>query len=343
MNMKKILSFLCLSALLACSLFVSGCGSESASSKKIDILFPGGLERWETSGQQLKSDLEKQGFTVNLQFAKTGDEQNQQLDAVTESGSACIVIGAVDSKKVGSSLDKAKTKKIPVIAYDRLPLNTDAVSYYATFDNEGIGTAMAQYVIEKYNLKKGAGPYNVEFFQGSDDDNNAHLIDKGMLNELKPYIDRGQLVVASGQKDFQQTTVKGWEPKNAAERTKKLLTQYYSGRQLDIAMCASDSIAEGVVDGLTSAGYSGTWPFITGQDATQKNLALVQQGKQGTTLLKSADVLNNKCVKMVKAVVEGMQPEINDLNTYNNGAITVPTYLCIPLIIDKDNITEAQK
>ena len=118
---------------------------------------------------------------------------------------------------------------------------------------------------------------------------------------------------------------------------------YYTGRNLDILMSASDSIAEGLVDGLAGAGYNGVQPFITGQDATPKALEFVRSGKQGTTMAKSAELLNGKCIRMIKAVVEGTQPEVNDVRTYNNGKITVPSYLCIPLILDKENLDEAVK
>lgn len=339
--MKKILSLLCLALFLVSALFLTGCGKDTASAKRVDIFFPAGLARFEASGQTLKSSLEGQGFTVNLQFAATADEQGQQIEKAASDGTNCVVIAAVDSKAVGSSLAKAKEKKIPIIAYDRLPLNTDAVDYYATFDNEGIGVAMAKYVENKFNLKQNGGPYTIEFFQGSDDDNNAVLIDKGMMSILKPYIDKGQLVVASGQTRFQDTTIKGWDGKNAAARPKQLVSQYYSGRSLDIIMSASDSISEGLVD-PAAAGYSGSQPFITGQDATPKALDSVQNGKQGITLKKSDALLNGKCIRMIKAAVEGTQPELNDLKTYNNGSITVPSYLCIPTIIDKDNLAEAK-
>lgn len=156
--MKKILSLLCLALFLVSALFLTGCGKDTASAKRVDIFFPAGLARFEASGQTLKSSLEGQGFTVNLQFAATADEQGQQIEKAASDGTNCVVIAAVDSKAVGSSLAKAKEKKIPIIAYDRLPLNTDAVDYYATFDNEGIGVAMAKYVENKFNLKQNGGP-----------------------------------------------------------------------------------------------------------------------------------------------------------------------------------------
>jgi len=339
--MKKILTIFCMIVVVAMLLLIGGCGSKN-DAKTVDVFFPSGLERWEKSGQQFKTELEQQGFKVNLLFAKTGDEQNQQIEKAAKDKVACFVVGAVDSNNVGKALAKAKENNIPVIAYDRLPMNTDAVTYYATFDNEGIGVAMGKYIENKFNLKTGAGPYNIEFMQGSDDDNNAHLIDKGVMGVLKPYLDNGQLVVASGQTAFKDTNTAGWKADNAANRMKKLISQYYMGRNIDIILCASDSLAEGSIKALQETGYSGSWPFITGQDAAKKNIDFVSQGQQGFTMLKSASLINNKCIRMIKAVVEGTKPEINDVKTYNNGKITVPSYLCIPLIIDKDNIADAK-
>ena len=341
--MKKIFTLLCLAALMISTLTLAGCGSSTSEKKTVAVCFPGTTERWTTSGGSIEQELKESGFNVKTAYAKTAEEQAQEIEAAVNEQVACIVVAGVDSKALSDPLGKAKAKNIPVIAYDRLPMNTDAVSYYATFDNEGIGVAMAKYVEKKFNLKQGAGPYNIEFFQGSDDDNNAHLVDKGMMSVLKPYLDKGQLVVPSGQTSFAQTSIKGWDTKTAETRMKQLIGQYYSdGKPLHIVLSAADCLSYGIVDGLTAAGYQGPWPFITGQDAEQKSLSLVQKGQIGFTLKKSPELLNNKCIKMIKAVVEGSQPELNDLKTYNNGTITVPTYLCIPLIIDQENLTEAK-
>lgn len=43
---------------------------------------------------------------------------------------------------------------------------------------------------------------------------------------------------------------------------------------------------------------------------------------------------------MVQAVLEGKEPEINDTTTYDNHKLVVPSYLCEPLALDKDNYKE---
>ena len=94
----------------------------------------------------------------------------------------------------------------PVIAYDRLLMDTDAVSYYATFDNKAVGTLMAQYVEENMNLATAEAEgrtYTVELFMGSPDDNNAYFVYDGIMEVIQPYLDNGVLVCKSGQIDFE--------------------------------------------------------------------------------------------------------------------------------------------
>ena len=79
-------------------------------------------------------------------------------------------------------------------------------------------------------------------------------------------------------------------------------------------------------------------PLMTGQDADSKALEAIKEGQQAITIYKSPELLVEKAVRMVKAIVEGTSPDINDVKSYNNGVITVPAYLCTPLIIDKDNL-----
>jgi len=333
-------------ALTACLLILTmaflaaGCGSSGHEAKRVDLIFSHSPERWQTGAKSMAEELTQQGYQVNLQIFSNEDEQKAAMKGAIDGKSSCIVLAGGNDKVIGDELKAAKDAKIPIIAYDSLVQNTDALSYYVTFDNEGIGASMGRYIEEKFNLQSGAGPFTIEFLSGSEHDSNARLMHDGTYEVLKPYIDKGQLVVLSGKTSFEDTAIKNWDTKNAEAYTQELVSKYYTGRSLDIVVAASDGIAYGVIDGL--ANYSGSWPFITGQDADAKALDYVRNGRMGFTIKKDSDTLNYKCVRMIKAVVEGSHPDINDVNTYNNGVITVPSYLCIPQIIDKDNIDEVQ-
>ncbi len=326
--------------LLLSAMFAAGCGND-AHQKKIALVFSHEPQRWTDGAQMMKEALESDGMAVDLLIFHTDEEQAAMLTQAVDEKPDCIVLAGGDIKNFRDSLEKAKEQHIPIVDYDGLTQDTDAVSYYVTFDNYGVGEAMGKYIVQKMNLRTGGGPYSIEFFSGSDTDSNAKLMYQGAYDVLNPYLESGQLRVPSGQSDYAASAIKNWDGKNAEARMKELVANHYQSQPLDIVVAASDGIAYGVIDGL--AGYGGTWPLITGQDADKKALGCIQSGKMAFSIQKDPAVLNQKCIRMIKAVVDGSQPEINDVTTYNNGVITVPTYLCLPRIIDKDNLSAVSK
>ena len=135
-------------------------------------------------------------------------------------GCKVIIVGAIDGGSLSSVLDEAKNAGVKVISYDRLIMNTDAVNYYATFDNYGVGKIQGQYIEQKLGLKDGKGPFNFEITTGPLDDNNVVFFFKGAMDVLQPYIDKGQLVVKSGQMSREQCATPNWDEAKAQERMK---------------------------------------------------------------------------------------------------------------------------
>jgi putative multiple sugar transport system substrate-binding protein len=327
------------------SIFAANAEAADAQGKKIGIAMPTqSSQRWIQDGANVKSQLEALGYAVDLQYAEDDVQaQVSQLENMITSGAQCLVVAAIDSNALVNVLAQAKRNNIPVIAYDRLLMDTDAVSYYATFDNRGVGIEIGTWVEEKMKLKEGAGPFNIEFFAGSPDDNNAHLFNAGVFEVLQPYIDKGQLVCQSGQTDFTQTAILRWSQEAAQQRMENLLSGYYSsGKNLDIALSMFDGFSYGIAAALEGAGYKvGTkWPVITGQDAELMACKNILSGRQSQSIYKDTRVLAQKCVLMVNAVLTGSKPEINDTTTYNNNVLVVPSYLCTPVSVDGGNLEE---
>jgi len=336
--MKKSI-LLCPAVLLSCMLLLSGCGQQADREKNVAVAFANSSESWQRNGNTIKKNLEQEGFQVDLKFADSASQQSQQLEEQIAQSPKCIVIGAVDSTALANVLKEAKEKNIPVIAYDRLIMDTDAVSYYASYDNEAVGEAMGEYFEAALHLKEGAGPYNIEVFAGDPADNNAHLFFSGSMKVLQPYIDKGQLVCPSKELQFDQAATQGWDPKNAETRMKKLLSEHYAdGKPIAAVLSPNDGVA-GAIQTVLAQNYTGPMPLISGQDADPAALEAIRKGTQTFTTYKDPEMLTAKCVRMIKAVVEGTQPDINDTSTYNNGVITVPSYLCTSLIIDRDNLS----
>ena len=314
----------------------------AANGKKVAVAMPTqSSERWINDGANMKSQLEALGYEVDLQYAEDDVQaQVSQIENMIAAGANCLVIAAVDSSALVNVEAQAKDAGIPVIAYDRLLMDTDAVSYYATFDNKGVGTAIGSYIVEHGNLDP-ANPQTIELFMGSPDDNNAHMLYAGLMEQIQPYLDNGALVCKSGQLDFDSNCTLRWDQQTAMKRCEDILSGFYADEELDIVAAAYDGLSYGCMSALEGAGYTEeNWPMITGQDAELMATKHIISGKQTMSIYKDTRLLASKCVTMVQAVLEGSEPEINDTDQYNNGKITVPSYLCTPVAVDKDNYKE---
>ena len=361
---KKILGALLSVAMVATMLV--GCGSNNASApaadapaaeqtedkadapaaesngKKVGVAMPTqSSERWIKDGANMKEQLEALGYEVDLQYAEDDVQaQVSQIENMIAAGVNCLVIASIDSSALVNVEKQAKDAGIPVIAYDRLLMDTDAVSYYATFDNKGVGTAIGKYIVDNAGLDP-ANPQTIELFMGSPDDNNAHMLYAGLMEQIQPYLDNGALVCKSGQLDFDSNNTLRWDQQTAMKRCEDLLTRYYADEELDICATAYDGLAYGCMAALEGAGYTeANWPLITGQDAELMATKHIISGKQTMSIAKDTRILAEKCVTMVQAVLEGKEPEINDTEQYNNNVIVVPSYLCEPQPVDKNNYKE---
>ncbi|MBQ7476635.1 MAG: sugar-binding protein [Selenomonadaceae bacterium] len=319
---------------------LTGCGNSADvdAPKKVAICFPGNSGNWDRNGAALKKSLEEESFVVELASSENTAQQQQQLKDIIAKKPNCIVIGAIDSESLVEVLESAKANEIPIVAYDRLIMNTDALSYYASFDNDAVGEAQGLYLEAVLNLRGGGGPYNIEIFAGDTADNNAHVFYNGAMKVLDPYIKNGQLVCRSRQTDFNSVATADWKPENAATRIRELFNSHYSGETLHVVLSPNDDIAGAIIEEFQKAGRP--YPVISGQDGTSAAIDRIRNGQQTFTVNKDAELLTAKCVRMIKAVVEGTQPDINDVTSYNNGVKIIPAYLCTPLIVDKTNIKD---
>ncbi len=318
--------------------------ASDTETKKIGVAMPtSSSERWIDDGANMKAKLEALGYEVDLQCAEDDiDTQIEQIDNMIMNGADCLVIASIDSEALIDVLDKAKRKGIYVIAYDRLLMNTDAISYYASFDNSAIGTLIGRYIEEKKNLKaaeREGRSYTIEFFMGSPDDNNALFLYHGAMEVLQPYLDNGTLVCRSGLTSFEDTCILRWSQETAEERCNFYLDNYYADERLDIVCSAFDGFSYGVKTSLSAHGYApgSGWPLITGQDSEKVAVQNIIDGYQTMTIYKDTRVLSTKCVTMVQAVLEGAIPEINDTHKYHNGKLAVASFLCTSIAIDVDN------
>ena len=300
--------------------------------------------RWISDGETMEKLFKDAGYTPDLQFADD-DIPNQlsQIENMVTKGVKVLVIAAIDGTTLSDVLQKAADKGIKVIAYDRLIRTSKNVDYYATFDNYQVGVLQASYIEKALDLKGGKGPFNIELFGGSADDNNAFFFYNGAMSVLKPYIDKGKLVVRSKQLGMDKVATLRWDGATAQARMDNLLSAYYGNARVDAVLSPYDGISIGIISSLKGVGY-GTpkqpMPVVTGQDAEVPSVKSIIRGEQRSTVFKDTRELAKVTVSMVDAVLSGKAPTINDTKTYNNGVKVIPSYLLKPVSVDASNWKE---
>lgn len=305
-------------------------------------------ERWIADGDNVKSQLEELGYDVDLQFANDDiPTQVSQIENMISSGAEALIIASIDGTTLTDVLQQAADAGIPVIAYDRLINGSPNVDYYTTFDNFQVGVQQATSLLigmgvldENGERTDAAGPFNVELFAGSPDDNNAGFFFNGAMSVIQPLIDDGTLVVPSGQTAFEQVAILRWLPETAQERMENILT-IIGDTQIDGVLSPYDGLSIGIISALTSGGYStDALPIITGQDAEVGSMKSIIAGEQYSTIFKDTRLLAEQAVAMVDSLLKGEEPEVNDTETYDNGEKIVPSYLLESTIVTVDNYEE---
>ena len=353
--MKK---FLAAASAIAVACSMASCGAKKETSKQatvkktIGIAMPSQkLERWNKDGESLKSQFEQAGYSVDLRFSENdADQQNTDINGMLKDGVDLLLIAAVDGTTLSDTLTVAKEKNIPVVAYDRLIMDTDALTYYVSFDNYAVGKLQGEFVKSKLYLTSTTSEYNIEFVAGDAGDNNARYFFNGAYDVLKPYIDNNTLHIRSGKNTFEQVATKDWASEIAEQNMKETLASYYKDTELHVALCANDSTALGVANALASDYKGKNTPIITGQDGDVANLKNIVDGTQSMTVYKNVHDEAAVAFEVCRMLLDGDIPtsklagefeniKVNyDSESYNNGVRYIQSYLLVPNVITSENL-----
>ena len=307
--------------------------------------------RWIADGNAVKEGLEELGYDVDLQYANDDiPTQQQQIDAMISKGATALIIAAIDGTTLSGQLQSAADKGIPIISYDRLIRDSENVDFYVSFDNFEVGVQQATSLLVGLGILNAdgsegdeTGPFNIELFAGSLDDNNAHFFFNGAMSVLQPLIDDGTLVVKSNQTSIEQVNILRWQQETAQRRMEDLLTSTYSdGTKVQGVLSPYDGLSRGIIVALQNAGYPATiadgFPIVTGQDAEIESVKLIADDVQFSTIFKDTRLLAAQAVIAATAYLNGEEPEANNTEDYDNGVKVVPSHLDESTIIYADNI-----
>ena len=361
-----------LGALVVVGAALTGCTAASADAPLVAIVVPGESgDTWARGAEALQDELEHDGFRVEVhQAADDVPTQLEQLDAAIEQHPAVLVVAPVDSTSLTNRLDRASAAGIPIVAFDRMPQDTAAVDYVATFDHVLAGRQQAWALLAGLGLTTRAGtplaepaigPFAIELLAGSSDDPAAALRFKGSLEVLEPYLATGTLVVPSGRTTFEQAAILRADPATAARRVSDLIAD---GVQLVGVLSPRDAMSRAVLEVLPaipdeevpepsaspspsiSSGASDQPDvpqriIVTGGGAQLASIRAILAGTQHSTVLEDTRSLGLATAGLVSRLARGATVTTSPDATVDNGAEAVPALLVEPVAVDARNVDRA--
>jgi len=326
-------------ALLAGAL--SACGGTSATGgnngkgcKHIAFLLPESATaaRWEAADHPLTQaaiTAALPGATVDVLNAQ-GDATAQQTQAESEltQGACILVVAPKDSTAAAAIVTKAKTKNVPVIAYDRL-IQSDDLAYYVSFDGVDVGKKQGQYIADHYKDYVTAGHINTVMIKGSQTDNNALLFGTGAHQILDPLFTAGTL------KNVYEQYTPDWNNATAQTEMDAALTQTHNDVQ--IAYVMNDGMANTVIASLKNHGL--THVLVTGQDAEVSGIHNILVGTQAMTVYKPIKKLADATGQLVAAISNGSDTSsIASAQVQDSNGKNIPSVLNPVTSVDISNI-----
>lgn len=304
---------------------------EQRQETRIRILLPD--ERslsWQQAGEDLQNQLTLMFYQAELLYAGgSATKQAQQIETAVSEGVDALVLAPVESAALTDACALALDAGIPIISYDRLLMDTEAVSCYISFDYQAMGRAIGTHIVASENLDALAEEEfrTIEFFMGSPEDNNALLLYLGIMEVLEPYLHSGTLVSLSGRTAFEDTCVVDWDKTAVTRGLASYRKEYYEGGIPDILCTVSDEFADACITQIGNIPPE-TYPLITGIGGSTTAREQLENGTLAMTISTDLLQLNDRLVKTVADLLAGKEPEFNNTESCHNNAITVPAYLC---------------
>ena len=244
--------------------------------------------------------------------------QQQQFNSVIAQGAKVVVLDPVDSSAAAALVQIAHSQDVKVVAYDR-PIPDVPADFYVSFDNEGIGRAIAQSLVDHLKASGVADGAGVLQINGSPTDAAAGLIRDGIDSALDN----------SAYKTLSEFDTPDWAPPKAQEWAAGQITRF--GPEIKGIVAANDGTAGGAIAAMKAAGVD-PLPPVTGNDATIAALQLIIAGDQYNTISKPSEIVAEAAAEVAMKLVNGEEPEATT-TLYDT-----PSQLFVPAVVTQENI-----
>ena len=307
--------------------------------ERIGISIPADSERLEKDSSTILKMLESEGYSVDLLYADSIEDQYNQISVLISSGAELLIISPVNEFVLSNALENAKAKNIPVIALDRMIRFTDAVDYYLAYDTAG--NLHGEFLVEQLNLNHSDKAANIEIFPGDLVAGDASFYNNLILS-LEENINNESIRILSGQFSPDEMSVSEIDYTASKIRMEKLIADnnyYPGGTVLDAVLCKNDIIAMGVIEALKTAGFtSENFPLITGGNCDPGNVKYMLDGYQSMSLFLDPADLGRKAVDLIDSIANGQR--LDSINSIALESREIPAYLCEPVICTRQNFQQ---
>ncbi len=278
--------------------------------------------RWQVDRDVFVERARELGATVSVQSANSDDTvQVRDCESLLANHVDTLVIVPHDGLAMAKAVDKAKALHVPVIAYDRMIASPD-IDIYTSFDNVEVGRQQARFLVERLH-----GKGKVVRIYGAPTDNNARLFKQGQDEILKPYVDRGDIVVVH------EDWAEDWKPENAKRITSAAITK---NRKFDGLLASNDGTAGGAIQALYEEKITGV--IVTGQDAELPACQRIAAGSQTMTIYKPVERLARGAADLAVALARREVVVAN--GRVHNGKRAIPSVLYETVTVTRDNLVD---
>ena len=264
----------------------------------------------------LRIELTKRDYSFQTYYAGNSQiKQNESLvEAVDKMNPKMMFINPVDRLSSGAIIDKVSTKDIPVVFFNRQPLDQDMIRgrknnnkiFYVGTDPNFEGKAQAKMVENLFGPndslnpiydKNGDGIIQTVLIKGEIGHQDTEKRSKTAMDALKN--DGYQI-------DTLYSTYCNWSRSLAKENSKEIMEKY--GKDIELILCNNDDMALGVIDYLLSDENTFEWegeslPFpIFGVDGTTIGLEYVRKGLLSGTVKNESHRQAVACVRIVEEI-----------------------------------------
>ena len=293
---KKIFNIL--SLMLISTLMVS-CNKEGNFKSKDEIKIGVTLYRQDdTFISSISSNLEeivkenesKYDFKILLQFVDAkGSTLNQgnQVDKFIEQDYDVICVNLVDRTAAATIIDKAKLANIPIVFFNREPVEEDMNRwnkvYYVGAQAEQSARLQADIVAETWLS-------NTEFYDKNKDDKIQYVILEGEPGHQDTLIRTEYCIKALKDRGFELEKLAddnaNWQSDQAISKMNQWIKEF--GDDIEVVFSNNDVMALGAIHAINSNSDLIRKPIVVGVDGIKEALEFIKNGQMDGTVISDA-------------------------------------------------------